>query len=165
MNGFDEIVREEYQKLTRLLIERGMRITTMESATSGLIASLITDTEGASAIFRGSFVTYSNEAKIGVGVPSKTIEKYGVYSNETSAAMATVCREKYIADIGIGVTGTMGNVDPDNPEGVPGQVFFSIDFRGNVTDYYRELAPRNSRYEYKMAVAYEVVQVLMNLIN
>lgn len=39
-------IRHDYRKLTKLLIERGMTITTMESATSGQIASLITDTEG-----------------------------------------------------------------------------------------------------------------------
>ena len=55
-------VRRKYEKLTHRLIELGMTITTMESCTSGQIASLITDTEGASAILKGAFVTYSNEA-------------------------------------------------------------------------------------------------------
>ncbi|MEI3375806.1 MAG: CinA family protein [Coprococcus catus] len=41
--------------LLKLLIEKKITITTMESATSGLIASLITDTEGSSAEFRGAF--------------------------------------------------------------------------------------------------------------
>lgn len=165
MTGYDERIREEYGKLTRLLIERGIRITVMESVTSGLISSLITDTEGASAIFRGAFVTYSNEAKISMGVPADIIDKYGVYSSETSAAMASACREKYIADIGIGVTGTTGNVDPENPECAPGEVFFSIDFRGNVSNFYRQLSPRTSRYECKMAIAFEVVQELCRMIN
>ena len=56
-------IRHDYRKLTKLLIERGMTITTMESATSGQIASLITDTEGSSAVLKGAFVTYCNEAK------------------------------------------------------------------------------------------------------
>ena len=55
-------IRENYRKLTRLLIFKGLTITTMESATSGQIASLITDTEGSSAVFKGAFVTYCNEA-------------------------------------------------------------------------------------------------------
>ena len=57
-------IRENYRKLTRLLISKGLTITTMESATSGQIASLITDTEGSSAVLKGAFVTYCNEAKI-----------------------------------------------------------------------------------------------------
>ena len=35
----------------------------MESCTSGQIASLITDSEGSSAIFKGALITYSNEFK------------------------------------------------------------------------------------------------------
>ena len=46
----EQITREHYRSLTKFLIEKKMTITTMESATSGQIASLITDTEGASAI-------------------------------------------------------------------------------------------------------------------
>ena len=72
-------IRHDYRKLTKLLIERGMTITTMESATSGQIASLITDTEGSSAVLKGAFVTYCNEAKIMQGVPAEILEKYTVY--------------------------------------------------------------------------------------
>ena len=60
----------------------------MESCTSGLIASLITDTEGASAVMKGAYITYSNEAKVLHGVPKETIDKYGVYSYETAEDMA-----------------------------------------------------------------------------
>ena len=67
-------IRHDYRKLTKLLIERGMTITTMESATSGQIASLITDTEGSSAVLKGAFVTYCNEAKIMQGVPAEILE-------------------------------------------------------------------------------------------
>ena len=72
-------IRNDYKKLTKLLIERDMTITTMESATSGQIASLITDTEGSSAVLKGAFVTYCNEAKIMQGVPAEILEKYTVY--------------------------------------------------------------------------------------
>ena len=53
-------------------------ITTMESCTAGQIASLLTDTSGSSAIIEGAFVTYSNEAKIQIGVSEKIINEYGV---------------------------------------------------------------------------------------
>lgn len=99
----------------------------MESATSGQIASLITDTEGSSAVLKGAFVTYCNEAKIMQGVPAEVLDTYTVYSKETAEAMARACTEAYNADIGIGVTGTMGNIDPSNPDAsAPGQVYFAI---------------------------------------
>ena len=49
-------VHEEYNALTNALIEKNITITTMESCTAGLIASLITDTEGSSAILRGAYM-------------------------------------------------------------------------------------------------------------
>lgn len=162
-NRYDEQeIRNDYKKLTLKLIEKGLMITTMESATSGQIASLITDTEGSSAIMKGAFVTYSNEAKIQQGVPKEIIETYTVYSKETARAMAEACRKAYAANIGIGVTGTMGNVDPANKEAsVPGQVYFAISFNGEVREYYRELVPQETRLAYKLAVAKEVVDELL----
>jgi nicotinamide mononucleotide (NMN) deamidase PncC len=86
-NGYNESdIRKDYHNLTKLLIEKNMTITTMESATSGQIASLITDTEGSSAILKGAFITYCNEAKIMQGVPAEILDKYTVYSKETASS-------------------------------------------------------------------------------
>ena len=60
----EESVRKKYEVLTTSLIRRKLTITTMESCTAGQVVSLITDTEGSSAVLKGAFVTYSNEAKI-----------------------------------------------------------------------------------------------------
>ena len=157
-------IRKDYAKLTKLLIEWNMSITTMESATAGQIASLITDTEGASAIFKGASITYSNETKIMQGVSAEVIHKYTVYSKETAEAMATACANMYGAGIGIGVTGTMGNTDPDNADAsVPGQVYFAISMKGSVRSYVVEIPQQPSRLMYKLAVAKEVYDVLMRL--
>ncbi len=155
-------IRDNYHKLTKLLISRHLTITTMESATSGQIASLITDTEGSSAVLKGAFITYCNEAKIMQGVPAEIIDKYTVYSKETAGSMAQTCRKAYNANIGIGVTGTMGNVDPANPNAsVPGQVYFAIDIDGDVEEYYVELPPQPTRLAYKLAVAEEIYEELV----
>lgn len=182
MKIYDEtVIRENYRRLTEFLIREHLTITTMESATSGQIASLITDTEGSSAVLKGAFVTYCNEAKIMQGVPAEIIEKYSVYSKETAEAMASACRKTYQADIGIGVTGTMGNVDPANAAAsVPGQVYFAISRANGQTDriadeaidgatfgtvvevtaYHIELPPQESRLQYKLAVAQEIYEAL-----
>ena len=173
-NYSEPLIREHYRTLTELLIRKGLSITTMESATAGQIASLITDTEGSSAILKGAFVTYSNEAKILQGVPAEVIDKYTVYSGETAAAMARACRKAYDADIGVGVTGTMGNIDPANPEAsVPGQVYFAIAVRGDEgvngegspETYHAVLAPQPTRLMYKLAVAEEVYDVLIEKVS
>lgn len=156
---------KEYQLLTKKLIEKKLTITTMESCTAGLLMSLITDTEGSSAVTKGGFVTYSNEAKILNGVPAETIEKYGVYSKETAEAMARACRKTYGANIGVGVTGTFGNVDPNNKDSIPGQVFFAIDMNGDIIAYERILEKQESRNAYKMAIAMEIVKELLESIE
>ena len=155
---------KEYKLLTKKLIAEKLTITTMESCTAGLIMSLITDTEGSSAITKGGFVTYSNEAKIMNGVPAETIEKYGVYSKETAKAMAMACRKTYGANIGVGVTGTFGNVDPNNQDSVPGQVFFAVDIDGSVQTYERILNKQESRNAYKFAIASEIAEELIGRI-
>ena len=76
------------------LIAGRKTISTMESCTSGLIASMITDTEGASAIFPGGYVTYLNETKVFIGVEEAVIRQYGVYSKECARAMAQTVKEK-----------------------------------------------------------------------
>lgn len=165
MTDFETEVRQLYRELTETLIRKNKKITTMESATSGQIASLITDTEGSSAIMKGAFITYSNEAKIQQGVSAEIIQNYGVYSKETAREMAAASRRAYGADLAIGVTGTMGNVDPVNADSVPGQVYFALDVEGMVRDYYRELPPQPSRYAYKLLVAKEIVEVLLPLVK
>ena len=98
----------------------------MESCTGGLIASTITDHEGASNILKGAFVTYSNEAKILQGVPNETINKFGVYSYETALDMAKACQKTYNSNIGIGITGTTGNIDVNNEDSISGEIYFCI---------------------------------------
>ena len=155
-------IREDYKSLTKLLIKKNRTITTMESATGGLLASLITDTEGSSAVLKGAFVTYSNEAKVLQGVPLEVLERYSVYSQETAEAMASACQKAYQANIGIGVTGTMGNVDPANPKiSVPGQVYFAIALDEDLKSYSIEVKPQTTRLMYKLAVAKEIYEVLV----
>lgn len=161
----EKSVREGYRKLTKLLIEKKLTITTMESATSGQIASLITDTEGSSAVFKGAFVTYCNEAKIQQGVPAEIIEKYSVYSKETASAMAQACQKVYSADIAIGVTGTMGNIDPSNSEAsVPGQVYYAIYYQGKTNAFFYEIEPLPTRLDYKLKVAEIILEELLKYI-
>ncbi|MBE5995920.1 MAG: CinA family protein [Lachnospiraceae bacterium] len=159
-------IRAAYERLTKLLIRKKLTVTTMESATAGQIASLITDTEGSSAVLRGAFVTYCNEAKIMQGVPAEVIEKYTVYSEETAAAMAEACRAAYQADLGIGVTGTMGNTDPANPEASePGEVYFALSMKSGTRTYHISLPPKENRLAYKLAVAGEVADKVFEVLD
>ena len=108
----------EKDKIIHKLIDAHRTISTMESCTSGLIASTITDTEGASAIFPGGYVTYLNETKIFIGVDKNVISQYGVYSKECAEEMAKTVQKKMKTDIAIGITGTTGNIYPNNADSV-----------------------------------------------
>ena len=146
-------IQKKYERITRSLIAQNRTITTMESCTSGLIASLITDTEGASAILKGAFITYSNEIKIRQGVPAEIIERHGVYSSETAAAMAEACRSACRADFGIGVTGSFGNPDPANADSIPGEVWFAIAAENKTRTFHASIPLQADRFSYKLYMA------------
>ncbi len=160
-----EKVALKYRHITKTLIEKNLQITTMESCTAGLIASFLTDTEGSSAVIKGAFVTYSNEAKVLQGVPEKTIERFGVYSEETALAMAAAAKRAYSADIAVGVTGTMGNKDPENEDSVPGEVYFALDMPDGSHAYHIIVPDMESRYDYKLFVADRIADELALLLS
>ena len=160
----DSAIDTAWRDITLALIEKGLTISTMESCTAGLVASLITDTEGASAVMKGAFVTYCNAAKVMQGVPAEIIETYGVYSAETAAAMARACRSAYGADIGIGVTGTLGRVDPANADSVSGEVFFAVEHPGGTVTRALKLPPVDSRHAAKRQTAGHIAEVVKALL-
>jgi nicotinamide-nucleotide amidase len=91
------------------LTQRGLTLALAESCTGGLIASLITDVPGSSTCFLGAIVPYSNASKEALlGVPRQTMVQHGSVSAETALAMAFGARERFSADIGVGVTGITG---------------------------------------------------------
>ena len=98
----------------------------MESCTGGGIANEITNISGASSVIMESYVTYCNEAKIKHGVPKEIIDKYTVYSQETAIEMAKAVKKETKSDIGIGVTGQLGRIDPSNPVDKLNCVWFAI---------------------------------------
>ncbi len=93
----------------RLLTERSLTFAAAESCTGGLIAKRITDLPGASSVFLGGVVSYTNGVKAKVlGVPEETLEKYGAVSRETALAMAAGVRRLTGADLAVSVTGLCG---------------------------------------------------------
>ncbi len=87
----------------------GLRVTTAESCTGGLIAACLTEIAGSSEVFERGFVTYSNEAKTDLlGVPQNFIEEHGAVSELVARAMAEGALERSNADIAVSVTGVAG---------------------------------------------------------
>ena len=95
------------EDIVHYLIKNHISISTMESCTGGLLASLITDIPDASTILKFSAVTYSTEYKIKMGVPKEVIDKYTVYSQEVSIEMAKAISKFTDSDLGVGITGRL----------------------------------------------------------
>jgi nicotinamide-nucleotide amidase len=88
---------------------KGMRIVTAESCTGGLVAALLTEIPGSSAVVERGFVTYSNEAKIEMlAVPAALIAEHGAVSEAVARAMAEGALRHSGADVAVAVTGIAG---------------------------------------------------------
>ena len=161
----EQAILEKYKIITEKLIKLGLTVTCMESCTSGMVASLITDTEGSSKVFKGSIIAYSNEVKVMFGVPESTIKTYGVYSTETATAMARASRMYLKTDIGIGITGTYGNPDPDNPDTVLRSVDFAVDINSRLNTFHIDLPELKDRYHYKLYSVDKIGDELLKLVK
>ncbi len=97
------------EQVARLLRERRWTIATAESCTGGLLAGRLTDPPGASAYVRGGVVAYADAAKSALaGVDPGLIERDGAVSEGVARALADGARERFGADVGVGVTGVAG---------------------------------------------------------
>ena len=119
-------MKDKLKKIICKLSDSNKTISTMESCTGGSLASLITDISGASVVFKYGAVTYSNDYKIKMGVSREVIDKYSVYSMETAREMAKAISIFTSSDYGIGITGKLGEVDPNNLFGDNNRVFICI---------------------------------------
>ncbi len=129
----DKIYRTPEEAVLAFFRQHELTFAAAESCTGGLIAKRITDLAGASAVFRGGVVSYTNEVKRAVlGVPQHLLDEYGAVSAPVAEAMAEGARRITNADFAISVTGVAG---PDRDErGNPvGTVFIGLAGSGGVT--------------------------------
>ena len=105
------------QVVGELLRKKGMTISTAESCTGGLVASLLTSVPGASDYFLGSVVSYAYSVKENVlGVSPDIIGRYGAVSPECAAAMADGVRRLTGSDFAVSTTGNAGPAASENKD-------------------------------------------------
>lgn len=122
--GMDVSSQEEV--VEQLLREKGLTIGCAESCTGGLIAKRLTDVPGASHVFKGGIVSYTNEVKHNVlGVPQELLDQYGAVSAPVAQAMAEGARKALGCDIALASTGVAGP-DPDDRGNEVGTMFVAI---------------------------------------
>jgi len=97
------------KEIYNILLKRKLTISLAESCTGGLISHRLTQIPGSSKVFKGSYVVYSNEAKINLlDIDREIIKKQGAVSKKTALMMAKNIKDKFGTNIGIGVTGIAG---------------------------------------------------------
>lgn len=97
------------ERIYGLLKKYQITLSTAESATGGMIASMLVNVSGISEFFQEGYVTYSNIAKVKmIGVDEKLIEKYGVVSREVAENMAASVAKTAGTKAALSVTGVAG---------------------------------------------------------
>lgn len=107
---FDNIFNEQNMiELQKILFNNKKTITTAESCTGGLIASMITKISGSSNIFNGAIISYSNEIKHQeLNVKNVTLKNYGAVSIEVVNEMLDGVIKKFDANFAIAISGIAG---------------------------------------------------------
>ena len=106
---FDPDLIQRADSLIKLAQARKTMIATAESCTGGLLAGLLTEIAGSSAVFERGFVTYSNAAKIQMlGVPAAMLDLYGAVSAPVAEAMVLGALAHSGAGLALSITGIAG---------------------------------------------------------
>jgi nicotinamide-nucleotide amidase len=103
--GHSSLAQVVYHELRAL----GRRLAVAESCTGGLLGDAFTNIPGASSVFAGGAICYTDDVKVSLlGVPESLLEQHGAVSPECAVAMASGAAERLSADYGLSVTGFAG---------------------------------------------------------
>ena len=149
------------ERLVKEFSARGITVGTAESCTGGLIAKLITDVAGSSAVLRGGFVTYTNEVKTALlGVDPTIFAEHTEVSRACAEAMARGARERLSCTLAVSATGFAGPGGGNEKDPV-GTVYLGI-ATPSGTYSERFSAPEGAtRDEVRNAAALRAIELLL----
>lgn len=138
----------------------GATLGTAESCTGGLIAKMITDVAGSSAVFSGALVTYTNEAKCKLlGVSPSLIEQESEVSYACAEAMAQGARRALGVTFALSTTGYAGPAGGTEKDPV-GTVYLALDTpTGTVSERF-SAPPESTRQEVRFLAAHRALTLL-----
>ena len=114
------------EKIIKKLASKKQTISFAESCTGGRVASEFTSVAGASAVFNGSVVTYSNKIKHKwLNVDNKLLEKFGAVSTQCVSSMLKGIQNLSNSDYAIAISGIAGP-DGGSKEKPVGTVYIGI---------------------------------------
>ena len=95
--------------VSRILLQKGIKIVTAESCTGGMVANMLTDNPGVSCAFNSGYIAYSNAAKNRIlGISDEGLAKYGAVSDWSAREMALAALKAFDADVAVSTTGYAG---------------------------------------------------------
>ena len=141
------------------LIATGETLAVAESCTGGLLGHHITNVPGASTIFAGGMLTYSNEMKqILLGVNESTLAQHGAVSKEVAVEMAEGALAVSGADHALSVTGIAGP-DGGTADKPVGTVWLGLASKGSRPLAIRKFHPYD-RETFKQATVHQALEML-----
>lgn len=150
-------------ELVQRLRARGVSLATAESCTGGLLGGAITACPGASEVFLGGFVTYSDAAKArDLGVDPELLAEYGAVSEPVAAAMAQGVAERTGARIGVSITGVAGPTG-GTPAKPVGTVCFGLSVDGAISSTERRFGALGRELVRQRSVREALLQVVRSL--
>ena len=151
---------ETARKLVERLTLENRTLALAESCTGGLVSEFITRINGASAVFWGSFVTYSAAAKeTMLSIDKDFLARFTTVSRETTREMALKTLKLSGASISAAVTGLAG---PGGNGVLPaGTVYVAVAHPCGVVE--KKLFFRGTRAEVKMQAAAAVLEELFSV--
>jgi nicotinamide-nucleotide amidase len=104
---------QSVEQVVRFLQKYQLSLTTAESCTAGLMASMVAEVAGAGAVLESGFVVYSPRAKQAcLGVSEQTMDTFGLTSEEVAREMAVGAMTLSAANIVLANTG-LADADGD----------------------------------------------------
>ncbi len=114
------------QAVLELLKYKKSTLATAESCTGGLLGERLTAIPGASEVYKGGFITYTNELKAGLLAVAKVdLHRFGAVSEPVARQMAEGARRATGADYAVSITGIAGP-SGGTPEKPVGLVFYGV---------------------------------------
>lgn len=152
--------------LHEALKAKGYKVAVAESLTGGALGAAMASRDGASKVFVGGAITYTNEEKVRqCGVTRAALTTHSAVSEEVARQMATGIRWATGADIGISTTGYAG--PGPGERGEPAGTFYvgvaladDLDMVVTAHGYLGEGGRNAVRFQAVAAALYEACQIL-----
>ena len=120
------MIYKKAKEILKKLADKGENLAIAESCTGGLMSSAITCHSGASQVFLGGLVAYSNSTKHKLlGINMSTLEEYGAVSSNCASEMAQGIFNIFASDYAVAITGIAGPTGGTDAKPV-GLVYISV---------------------------------------